>query len=705
MPGVIPQGPPSVGVAPRSRGGNALGRPHRAESLLTTNGTDEQGTEFYVSISGDDAWSGRLARTNQGRTDGPFRTLARARDRVRALKAREAITRPVTIYVRGGVYPFEHPLLFTSEDSGTSEYTITYAAYPGEVPVLSGGRQITGWKCLHEVTRPRPTSRDAPTGSSSLWMARVPGVKERKWYFRQLFVNGERRQRARTPNQGFFQVDGEISPEQPARFKFRDGDLRLAWAEQGDVEVVALLKWAEFRMPLKAVDKRTQTVTLSQKRQAWGDEKNPRYWVENTLDSLDAPGEWYLERSTGRLYYRPMAGEDMTRAQVIAPFLQNLIRFEGDVEAGHFVHNIALEGLSLSYTDWSLPVTGYVDTQAAYDVSAAVEGLAAHSCSILKCVFTHLGEYAIAFGKGSKENRIVGNEMTDLGAGGVKIGDPKDPNEEDEETSRNVISDNKIHDIGIVYPAAVGVWVGQSSDNTISHNDIHDTFYTAISVGWTWGYGPTAARGNVIEFNHLHHIGRGMLSDLGCIYTLGVQPGTVLRNNLCHDVTRYEHGYGAWGIYTDEGSSGIVIENNLVYRAQDGGFHQHYGGENIVRNNIFAMGEEAQIRRTRDEPHLSFTFAHNVVYWEGGQLLSGKWDDNHYRFERNLYFRPGGAPITFGNWSFEEWQKRGQDVESLIADPLFVDAKNGDFSLKGESPALKMGFRPIDVSKVGPRHE
>jgi parallel beta-helix repeat protein len=245
----------------------------------------------------------------------------------------------------------------------------------------------------------------------------------------------------------------------------------------------------------------------------------------------------------------------------------------------------------------------------------------------------------------------------------------------------------------------VGVWIGQSSGNTVAHNEIADTFYTAISLGWTWGYGPTAARDNLIEFNHLHDIGRGLLSDMGCIYSLGVQPGTIERNNLCHDVSRFQ--YGGWGIYTDEGSSQIVIENNVVYHTQDGGFHQHYGRENIIRNNIFALGKETQVRRSREEPHDSFTFEHNIVYWKEGMLFGGTWRDVRFHFDYNLYFQAEGQPFQFGNETLEQWQKRGQDLHSLVADPLFVDPEHGDFNLKPGSPAAKIGYQPIDLSHVG----
>jgi len=691
-----------------------------ALSGQTQQETNEGGQAFYVATNGSDAWSGTLRQPSPAGTDGPFATLARARDAIRKLKGRGSLTGPVIVYVRGGTYTLSKPVVFTPEDSGTQASHSIYKAYPNEIPVLSGGRTIGGWKRVDAANDLPQAGVGAPPLQENLWMAEVPGISAGNWYFRELFVNGQRRQRARTPNQGFLNVDGQISPNNPAQFRFNPGDIDPAWVTGGAAEVVAFLNWGGLRLLLRGVDPAAHTATLSTRRQPWGTDKNPRYWVENIPQALDAPGEWYLDRRNGVLYYHAMPDENMSQVIAIAPFLRQLIRFEGDPEDERYdslVHDISLEGLTLSYTDcstssagwtqsyidWSTPKDGHIDEQAAIDVPAAVESVGAHSCSITKSVFTHLGGYAVHFHAGSKGNQITKNLMTDLGAGGVKIGDTKAPSYDAQATSGNVISDNSIHDIGIVYPTAVGILVAESSGNTIAHNEIYDTFYTGISVGWTWGYGPTWARGNVIEFNHIYNISRGLLSDLGCIYTVGVQPGTVVRNNLCHDVTRYQHGYGGWGIYTDEGSGNILIENNVVYRTEDGGFHQNYGRENIIRNNIFALGQTAQIRRTHNENHTSFVFEHNIFYWRDGKLLDGKWEDGNYKFDHNLYFRAQGGPINFVDKSFEEWQETGQDVHSLVASPLFVDPERGDFSLQPGSPAWKMGFRPIDLSGVGPR--
>jgi parallel beta-helix repeat protein len=288
-----------------------------------------------------------------------------------------------------------------------------------------------------------------------------------------------------------------------------------------------------------------------------------------------------------------------------------------------------------------------------------------------------------------------------MGGGGVKVGETVKRPVEADQNFENVISDNEIHNLGLVYPAAHGIWVAQSSRNTISHNDIHDLFYTAISVGWTWGYAANQCNHNIIEFNHLYNIGKGMLSDMGAIYTLGVQEGTVIRNNLIHDVTSFT--YGGWGIYPDEGSSNLVIENNIVYRTKSAGFHQHYGANNMVRNNIFALGSEYQIMRTRVEDHLSFTFDRNIIYFESGLLLGSNWTGTQYRMNHNIYWDARGNPMRPAGKSWDEWKASGQDTDSVIADPMFADPSAGNFKLSPRSPAWKLGWKAIDMSTVGPR--
>ncbi|GAG44162.1 unnamed protein product, partial [marine sediment metagenome] len=167
--------------------------------------------------------------------------------------------------------------------------------------------------------------------------------------------------------------------------------------------------------------------------------------------------------------------------------------------------------------------------------------------------------------------------------------------------------------------------------------------------------------------------------DVGGVYTLGVSPGTRIRHNRIHDVRA--HKCGGWGIYTDEGSSDILIESNLVYNTSHGGFHIHYGRDNVVRNNIFAFSREAQIVRTREEPHLAVTFTNNIVYCDNGAVLGGNWRSGNFRFDRNLYWVTTGVPPDFGGRSFAQWQAALQDQQSRVADPRFVNPAQGDFRI------------------------
>jgi parallel beta-helix repeat protein len=647
---------------------------------------------LHVAPDGNDAWSGRPASPNAARSDGPLATLPGALQAARAARGTDPAPDAVSILLRGGVYELAAPVELTPADSGLdAEHPLLIAPYRNERPVLSGGRRITGW-------RPVPNH-------PSLWEAEVPEVREGRWVFRQLFVNSERRQRARTPNTGWFRIQGDSPQDSPVKLKFKTGDIRKAWADDGDVEVIALLAWADLRMQIRSVDEAAGVATLSGNPRPSNKENQAQYYVENAPDGLDQPGEWYLNRRTGVVTYWALPGEDLTQAVVVAPRLEDLLHIRGDLAGRKPVRHVVLRGLTFAHTDWTLGPEGYADTQAAIATHGDVLAEGATDGVIENCVFTRLAGYALELGRGCQRWRVEGNDMFDLGAGGVRLGVPEKSDDDFLQSHSHVVTDNHIYNGGLIYPPAVGVFILQSGRNRVAHNHIHDLYYTAISVGWNWGYQETPCRENVIEFNHLHDIGKGLLSDMGAVYTLGIQKGTVIRNNLVHDVNAFT--YGGWGLYTDEGSTDIVLENNVVYRCKNAGFHQHYGRDNLVRNNIWAFNLENQIMRTRPEPHISFIFTNNIVYHDSGNLLGSNWSNDHYRMGGNVYYdtRVGARPeaMRFAGATWAAWQSRGHDTNSVIADPLFVDPARNNFALRPESPALKLGFKPIDLSRVGIR--
>ena len=647
---------------------------------------------LYVATNGNDGWSGRLAQARTDGADGPLRTPAAALRAARQVR-REAVNAPdeITILFREGRYELTQPMVLTPEDSGASaEKPFTLAAYPGERPVLSGGRRLTGWKRV--------------PGQPARWRADVPEVRAGEWYFRQLFVNGQRQQRARIPNIGFYRIQGPSPQDKPVKIPFKAGEIKKEWANDGDVEIIALLAWADIRMQIRAVDETNRVATLSGNPRPSNKEDNARYYIENASDGLDQPGEWHLDRRTGIVIYWARPGEDLTTAEVIAPQLDELLVLRGDFTTPRPVRHVVVRGLTFSHTDWTLGSEGYADTQAAIATHGDLLAEGATDCVIEDCTFTALAGYAIELGRGCQRVLVVGNQMFDLGGGGIRIGDTNKKPQRFEANHSHVITDNHIHHAGLIYPPAVGVFILQSGANRVAHNHIHHLYYTAISVGWNWGYQETPCRENVVEFNHLHDIGQEQLSDMGAVYTLGIQHGSVIRNNLIHDVSAFT--YGGWGLYTDEGSTDVVLENNVVYRCKSAGFHQHYGRDNIVRNNIFAFNREHQLMRTRAEPHLSFVFTNNIVCFDSGDLLGSNWSNDNYRMDGNVYWdtRPRAEDkFKFANATWQEWRGRGHDTNSVIADPMFVKPAAFDLRLKSGSPALKLGFKPIDMSSVGVR--
>ena len=675
-------------------------------SIEETHAATGNALAFYIAPDGDDG--------NPGSEAKPFATVGRAQDTVRQLKNQGALQEAVSVFLRGGSYRVSEPIRFTAQDSGTAAAPITYAAYPGEKPVISGGIGIAGWQ----------------KEAGPLWHAEVPAVKAGKQYFRQLFVNGRRSTPARIPNGDYLRTAGPgkepqlHDPESKVSFHYREGDLKPL-KNLEDVIVVAYHSWTTSLHRIKSLDQAARLVHL-QNPSNWPFgywEGEQRYVVEFVREGLDAPGEWYLDRKSGRLSYYPRAGEDMTQAQVIAPLAEELLVLEGDPAAGRFVEHLHFRGLTLAHTDWSMPAEERVDNHGAHDLqTAAVRARHARHCVFQQCEIVHTGGYALWLSKGCQDNRIEQCHIHDLGAGGVRIGPVErvtwldrrarkaEPPYEDDppipdslRAQRNEVFNCFIHDGGHVYKAGIGILIGRGLYNKVHHNEVCDFYYSGISIGWCWEYVASSAHHNLIEYNHVHHLGWGQLSDMGGIYAPGVSPGTKIRNNLIHDLVSYSTNDG-WGVYLDDASSEILVENNVAYNTVGGGFFQHFGRDNIVRNNILAFSAaHGQVSFSVPQGHRAFSCTHNIVYYTEPPLLGGNWSDsNTYHLDHNVYWHAAGqTPLFPGDRRLETWQATGQDVHSLIADPRFVDPDHYDFRLKPDSPAMKLGFKPIDLDTIG----
>ncbi|MCB7129597.1 MAG: right-handed parallel beta-helix repeat-containing protein [Candidatus Brocadiales bacterium] len=646
---------------------------------------------LYVSPDGNDSWAGDSL-------EKPFATIQRARDAIRAMKKEAELTGPVVVYLRGGTYELSETLVFTPEDSGTEAYSITYTAYQDEKPVVSGGRRIVGpWKDYR----------------GQIKVCTLPAVKEGKWRFRQLFLGGERQNRARMPNDSydkngtFYQIDGSDAEEDLGKdaFKYRDQDFKK-WKNLEDVEVVLFHSWNESRLPIAELDEEEKVVTFTGPI-GRNVESGNRYYIDNVLEGLDEAGEWYLDRHTGELYYWPPG--DLKDAELRAPVLKELVRFAGDPEKNNYVQHIHIRGLTFCDADYTVPKEGIPTIRDVGDIwfPSAITMKGTSDCVFENNTIRNTGTYGLDLT--GDANLITGNEIYDTGSGGIIT--------RSYGKLRNVISYNHIHHGGLVFHSGVGINIDDGG-GLIANNLIHHTSHSGIYARhFPTAYGQEAQRRNqeqglIIEYNEIHDVMQ-MVSDGGGIF---VRDDHIwINNNLIYNIMPNSDAYA---IYLGCETRNCLVENNVVHDV--GMFGQYVWRDNknnTIFNNIYvgATNPVAFINPT-DKTHRSeqIRFIRNIVYfsdpkadvyifpWFGGDERSLPMECDY-----NIIYHTEGKELHINGYegvdTLADWKKLGLDRHSVVADPLFVDPENHDYSLRPESPALKMGFKPIDLSRVGLR--
>lgn len=638
-----------------------------------------------------------------------------------------------TIRVRGRI-PLKETLVLTPADSN-----IRLVGEDGAA--LVGGEELKDWTDEGDGTWSCPAPR---------------GADGKLVLFEQLWTNGRRAGRSVWPKGDFayFAKASQVKLPEGGSFLYRNAFTferippatpKTDWAA---AKLVVIAKWSCSRQVLVPVDaaKGEFTLDTNEFQPPWknwnerGDKQMVR--LENVDFGFTDPGDWLYDEKAGRIRYRPRPGETLAGFAALAPTagLRELVRLAGDPDKGAYVQNVVFENVGFEASavqndDPSAPdgrPRAYA-LQAAYRAPGAVTLEAARNVRFENCRVRHTGGYAFRVADGSMSNALVRCAMDDLGAGGVVAGalerNPEHSMMDERLAPRDdnlpcpvvhdysphavaflEVSDCEIAHGGRVNAEGIGVLFTNISDSRVVHNDIHDILYSGVSVGWVWGYRGSVSQRNEVSFNRISNLGSRIMSDLAGVYTLGTSHGTVISNNVISNVkARY---YGGWGLYNDEGSEGIVMENNLVFDTFDGGYHQHYGRNNVVRNNIFAYSERDQFAVTAAENHLSAVVLNNIILWNrndnGNDQAFVKYEGtasgkSRIVFLGNLWWNEGATTFLRKWVPFSVWQREGNDVIGASADPRFVDAANRDFRLKPDSPAPALGFRPWDVSLAGRR--
>ncbi|MFO0867426.1 MAG: right-handed parallel beta-helix repeat-containing protein [Pirellulales bacterium] len=657
-------------------------------------------TEIYVSPNGEDSAAG--TRT------APLATLERARQEVRARRA--ASPQGVVVWIGGGEYALPATFRLTAEDGGTADAPVSYRAVPGERPVLRGGRTVGDWRPWKgEIRRAELAGQGFPPTA-----------------FRQLFCGGRRQQLARYPNfdsvnpygGGWAYADGpkvpmyqDVPGESRRELVVQPADLR-AWARPAEVELFVFPRynWWNNIVRLAAVDKEQRRVTLVADC-SYPIRAGDRYYFQNALEELDAPGEWYLDEAARTVYFWPPA--ELAAEAVYVPLLATALRLEG-------TRHVEFRGLTIECTQ-----------------QTAVEMQGAEDCRLVGCVVRHAGHYGgsgVAV-SGGRRNGVVGCDIYEVGRDGIQLsgGDRVTLT-----SAEHYADNNYIHHTGVFYKQGVGIAL-QGVGHRATHNLIHDTPRMGILF---------SGHRLLIELNHIRHANLET-EDTGAVYTGGrdwiSSRGTVIRHNYFHDILgygkdaqgRWVSPHFAWGIYLDDNAAGVDVVGNVVVRCSRAGLHLHNGRDNRIENNIFVDNGEQQFEyngwRETDRfwtSHLAtmiqgFESVAGSPAWRGmrgmelhpreailpdGTIMAGNrflrnivaWTNDarllsmrqvsfaHNEFARNLYFH-GGRPVRTGLHAFGP--ERSENL-----------APNGDFA-RGEPGQLPADWqwqvRPLPTAAAG----
>ncbi len=646
---------------------------------------------FYVATNGNDEWSGTLATPNPQRTDGPFATLERARNAVRTLKQQHVEAASIVVVLRAGTYTVTDPITLTSEDSGTRGAPITYQAYGDDKVTISGGRTVTRWQ---RVVDAAVLARLDAQAKDHVYQADLNGLGIRdfgtvKQGGLALYFNGRPMTLARWPNQGFvkivrptggqsFVVHGRRG-DRVGKFLY-EGDRPRRWKDEQNpwLHGYWFWDWSDERQPIAGIDVDRHEITLKPPHHRYGYRAGQWYYALNLLSELDTPGEWYLDRQRGILYFWPPSS--IREGEAVVSVADSLLTLR-DVSHVTF-RNIRFE----------------------YSRGTAITIRGGRQCLLEGCTLRNLGSSAVAIA-GGEHHGVVGCHLEQLGSSGISL---SGGNRKTLEPSGHFAHNNHIHNYGLTqrtYSRAIALYgVG----NKASHNLIHDAPHQAIAFG---------GNDHTIEFNEIHHVCLES-NDAGAIYAGRdwTMRGTVIRYNYLHDITGFQNK-GCVGVYLDDMFCGTQIVGNVFFRVTRAAFIG--GGRDVtIANNIFvdckpaihvdaralgwAHGHSDQwIREAKEKGTLSGIRYNQPPYSTRYPRLVKILEDEPAAPKGNLIERNICAG---GTWDgIQSAAKPYLEIRNnfIDDDPGFVDRAAHNFQLRPDSPAWKLGFQRIPFEQIG----